>query len=47
MLNFFNTIKHASDAVVLYDRLEGLQHLLNWIREAGEEMGLKINRKKD
>lgn len=45
-VEFINTVKYASDAVVLCDSLDGLQHLLNLIREAGEEMGLKINRKK-
>lgn len=40
---YINTIRYADDTVILSDKLEDLQHLLNCVNAEGQEMGLNIN----
>ncbi|KAH1011116.1 hypothetical protein HUJ04_000552 [Dendroctonus ponderosae] len=40
---YVNTIWYADDTVILSDKLEDLQHLLNCVSAEGQEMGLNIN----
>ena len=42
----FNNVRYADDTVLIADSMEKLQRLVERVDAAGEEMGLRINRKK-